>query len=193
MRSALRMRMDHAIAALAKLAAAAALPIAFALTPAVTAFAQEVAADNDARACAQIENDAQRLACYDRALRTSASATQSPVQASEPAARSVPRATTAPRAADAPIAPTAARGPVAGDVADAQPGPAAIVVVAIREMQGQNVMFTTDQGQVWIQTDGRRNYYPEVPFGAEIRSGTMNSYFLIPNDRGRSIRVRRTN
>jgi hypothetical protein len=41
-----------------------------------------------------------------------------------------------------------------------------------------------------VQTDGQRVAgLPATPFAAEIKSGTMGSYFLVPEGR-RAIRVR---
>ncbi len=101
--------------------------------------------------CAAIENDAERLACYDDAQR---------------------------RPADA-----------AAESADAPPQNVAIVVVAVRQRQGLNTLFTTAQGQTWAQVDFEQNYFPQPPFSAEIRPGRLGSFFLVPT-RGTAVRVR---
>jgi hypothetical protein len=49
----------------------------------------------------------------------------------------------------------------------------------------------TDDGDVWVQTDGRRVVVPDVPFDAEIRPGALGSRFLAPRAGGRAVRVRR--
>ena len=49
--------------------------------------------------------------------------------------------------------------------------------------------FYTTGGQVWKQKDPGRYPY-KVPFEAEIKSGTMGSFFLV-NESGRAIRVKR--
>ncbi len=128
-----------------------------------TAFAQS------AVPCAAIENDADRLACYDEALRPAAPA---------------PSAAPAPAAARA--APAAPR---AGAPADDRSVP--IVVVAMRALPGREATFTTEDGAAWVQIDNQRLAgFPATPFAAEIRPGSMGSNFLVPKERGRAIRVR---
>jgi hypothetical protein len=164
-----------------------------------TASAQQQGTDRDAapRACAQIQDDTDRLDCYDGVFRraedraAATPATREQQRASRPiegAVRTAPRptATPTPQTADA-----ASNAPAAG--ARAEPERIPIVVVALRETRGRNIVFTTDDGNVWIQTDGRSNYYPNVPFQAALRPGAMSSYFLVPNERGRAVRVRRGN
>jgi hypothetical protein len=173
------------------------------------AAAQQQGTDRDAasRACAQIQDDNDRLDCYDSVFRRAEEraaanalvpapatpATRDEQRASgsiERAARTPrPTAAPAPQAADAPPHPPSA--PAAG--ARGEPERIPVVVVALREIPGRNVVFTTDDGNVWIQTDGRSNYYPNVPFQAELRPGAMSSHFLVPNERGRAVRVRRGN
>lgn len=183
MRSTWRTADDHAIPMLAKLGAVALSGI-LQLTPATSAFAQAAASD-DPRDCARIETNADRLACYDRVFRAPrGAAAESQTRAIEPSATV---ATTPP----APPTPAAGRAVPTGDVAEAQERRVEIVIVAMRGTQGSNAAFTTDQGEVWIQIDGGRNYYPDLPFRAQIRPGAMSSYFLTPSDRGRAIRVRR--
>jgi hypothetical protein len=67
-----------------------------------------------------------------------------------------------------------------------------IVVVGIRALPGREATFTTEDGVAWVQTDSQRLVgLPDTPFAAEIRPGTMGSYFLVPTERGRAVRVRR--
>jgi hypothetical protein len=56
---------------------------------------------------------------------------------------------------------------------------------------GRNATFTTEDGQIWVQTDGQSTNFPDVPFAAEIKPGAMGSSFLVPKDRARAVRVRR--
>ena len=142
----------------------------------MTAFAQgEVA-------CTAIANDAERLACYDKALRPAAPA---PATVPAPAART-PEPAPAPAPAAARAAPAAPR---AGAPAD--DGIVPIVVVGMRALPGRETTFTTEDGAAWVQTDSQRLVgLPDTPFAAEIRRGSMNSYFLVPKERGRAIRVR---
>jgi len=125
-----------------------------------------------AQSCTAIDNDAARLACYDRALRPTPPAAVAPAPA-EPAAAPPPRAA----------------APVAGAARDE--GIVPIVVVGIRALPGREATFTTEDGTRWVQTDSQRLVsLPDTPFDAEIKPGTMGSSFLVPKERGRAIRVR---
>jgi hypothetical protein len=66
-----------------------------------------------------------------------------------------------------------------------------IVIVQIRSLPGHAATFVTDQGDVWVETDKPRSQYPQTPFKASIEPGAMSSFFLVPENRGRAIRVRR--
>jgi hypothetical protein len=170
------------------------------------------AAAQDARAagqaCAQIADSLERLRCYDLEFRPTPSAEEgrlppAPAATTSSAVPSAPAAA-APAAAPIAAAPTVAAppaaAPAAAPAASAAPAPAAdrfaaeepvpIVVVAISELRGGDSRFTTEDGQLWIQTDGRRNIYPDLPFPAVIRPGAMGSAFLVPEN-GRGVRVRR--
>jgi hypothetical protein len=117
--------------------------------------------------CALIENDAERLACYDRERRAPADvATESSIAV--------------------PPRPPAARS--AGS--DAEPPSVAVVIVAVRQRPGLNTLFTTEEGQIWAQLDFEQSYFPRPPFSAEIRPGKLGSFFLVPT-RGTAVRVRR--
>lgn len=134
--------------------------------------------------CTAIADDAERLACYDRALRTG-QAPAAPTPAA-PAAQ-----TPAAPAAHAPTAPAAAPAPstaAAAPAAERMP----IVIVGVRTLPGRETTFTAQDGTTWVQTDSQRVAgLPETPFDAEIKPGAMGSNFLVPKDRGRAVRVRR--
>ena len=66
-----------------------------------------------------------------------------------------------------------------------------IVIVGIRALPGREATFTAEDGSRWVQTDSQRVSVPETPFAAEIRPGAMGSFFLVPTERGRGVRVRR--
>jgi hypothetical protein len=199
-----------------RLAALAALACA-SLTTAVVLLPHRALAQ---AACTEIENDSERLACYDRALRPArpaaaeaqraAAAPQAPVAAA-PApsaaatapsgneigtARSVePRkAREARAAAAAAAAPPAAPGAPGAPAATPDAGIVPIVIVHVRALPGRNDRaFTTDGGVVWVQTDNAKLTFPETPFDAQIKPGAMGSYFLVMSERNRAIRVRRQN
>ena len=64
-----------------------------------------------------------------------------------------------------------------------------LVIVGVRALPGRGATFTTEDGQIWVQTDAQRLTYPPVPFSAELKPGAMGSAFLVPKDR-RAVRVR---
>ena len=58
-----------------------------------------------------------------------------------------------------------------------------------KDASGLRYFFTTD-GQIWKQSSPG-SWSSKVPFEAEIKSGTMGSFFLVASKGGRSIRVKR--
>lgn len=218
MRSAARMRLDHAISKLATVAAAL---VATAAGVSAQDFG-EVRAD-DARECAGIASDALRLACYDRVFRgapagarasslaasavsgaageslrndtANAVAESSGSDAASPASPATGPARTPSEVRSVAIQPALADSlpesrAAARAAAASEPQSMPIVVVEMRARQG-NRIFTTQTGEVWVQTDSRRTYLPDPPFPATIEPGALSSFFLVPTDRGGSVRVRR--
>ena len=160
--------------------------------------------------CTAIEDDEERLACYDRALRgTPPAPPAAPARAAPPAATAPPRAATAPapardaadertrerrvRESDAPAARAAPAAPVAERDDDGETI-VPLVIVGVRTLPGRETTFTTEDGTSWVQTDSQRIFgLPDPPFEAELKPGAMGSYFLVPADRARAIRVRQVN
>lgn len=194
-------------------------------------------------ACPSIESDSERLACYDRALRTArpapAATPPAPVAPSAPAPTpTVAGAASTNGAGAAPAAVAGAAGVVAAATATSpppaqvdlqtpsssistsprtntrnarapspQPAPQAaaapavepnanpplgivpIVVLSTRALPGRGVEFTTDRGDVWVQSDTQPLHLPATPFNAQIKPGTFGSVFLVPENR-LGIRVR---
>lgn len=72
------------------------------------------------------------------------------------------------------------------------PGRISVVIAAIAENPYGRLIFRTEDGQVWQQTDrGRRPPYASTPFAATIERGAMGSFFLKPDSGGYAVRVRR--
>lgn len=197
MRTLARTRFDHdtATAPSAPGRSAAAL---FALTLAAV-FAPAPAHAQDSVPCTAIVDDMARLACYDRALRGTANPPAAPATTAAPSAAEEPRRrererdvreTAAPAPAAAPAAP-AAPTPRTATARPAEVGIVPIVVVGVRALPGRNATFTTEDGQIWVQTDSQTVTFPDVPFAAQIKPGAIGSSFLIPEGRGRAVRVRR--
>jgi hypothetical protein len=199
--AALQKRQDHDISLYG--AAAAALLLA-----ALTALPAQLARAQGAVPCTAVTNDAERLACYDRALRGAPPPAAAPAPAAQAPARSAPPAAapaapstavveprrerriresaapTAPAPRAAPAAPAAGRDDDAEEIIP-------IVVVGLRALPGRETTFTAEDGTSWVQTDSQRLVgLPETPFDAEIKPGAMGSYFLVAKDRARAIRVR---
>ena len=137
--------------------------------------------------CTAIQDDAERLACYDRALRAGSPAPQAPAPAA-PVTQAPAPAAQAP-AAQAPAAPTS---PAPATTSAANPDKVTpIVIVSVRTLPGRETSFTTKDGATWVQTDSQRIYgLPETPFDAELKPGVVGSTFLVPKVGARAIRVR---
>jgi hypothetical protein len=196
-----------------------------ALAACATLHAPRAAAQaQNAQRCTTIDSDAERLACYDRALRpaaapiparpptpAAAAAAPAPSPTSAPPPAAVPstaiatenRATrrerevrestasaapVAPAPPSAPAAPAARRAPAA--TKDETPDIVPIVIVQIRALPGRGATFVADNGETWVQTDAQRQW-PDVPFKAAIKPGSMGSVFLVPDDYAHSFRVHR--
>jgi hypothetical protein len=198
---ALQRRQDHDTSLYGTAALAA-------LLAAASAWPLQSATAQGAVPCTAIADDAERLACYDRALRgpppeaTPPRAAQAAPRSASPAAApaapaAAPPAATEPRRAErrvresaAPAAPPAPRAPAAGSN-DAEEQIIPLVIVSTRALPGRETTFTAQDGTRWVQTDSQRiTGLPETPFDAEIKPGTMGSYFLVAKDRQRAIRVR---
>jgi hypothetical protein len=66
-----------------------------------------------------------------------------------------------------------------------------VTVTSVRKNLTNKLVFETEDGQIWIQTDQRNVRYEDAPFIARIRSASMGSFFLKPESSGVSVRVRR--
>jgi len=66
-----------------------------------------------------------------------------------------------------------------------------VTVTSVRKNFSNRLIFETEDGHVWLQTDQRTVRYEDTPFKAEIRPASMNSFFLKPDSGGVSVRVRR--
>ncbi|MDX1404516.1 MAG: hypothetical protein R3192_08260 [Woeseiaceae bacterium] len=67
-----------------------------------------------------------------------------------------------------------------------------VLIVAIDTDAFGKQTFSTEDGQIWKQTERNAPRYRDLPFEAEIRKGAMGSYFMKPLSSSRSIRVRRS-
>lgn len=67
-----------------------------------------------------------------------------------------------------------------------------VVVVSVDSNAYGKLIFTTESGQVWRQTDMNKRRYRQIPFDAEIRRGASGSFFIRPVTGGASVRVKRS-
>jgi hypothetical protein len=140
--------------------------------------------------CTAIADDAERLACYDRALRSAAP--EPPAPATPAPAAPPPQTPSAPAAE--PPATNAAQAPAtrqSPQPQDADKRTVPLVIVGVRTLPGRETVFTAQDGTVWVQTDSQRVVgLPATPFDAELKPGAMSSRFLVPKNGARAIRVR---
>ena len=150
--------------------------------------------------CTAIEDDTERLACYDRALRgpaetppaaprTAASRDSEPTLGTNDRRRE--RNIRSSAAIEAPAAPSASAAPVGRDAGRGEGDELIpIVVVNVRALPGRETTFTDRDGTRWVQTDSQRIFnLPEAPFEANLKRWAMGSFFLVP-EQGRAVRVR---
>lgn len=181
--------------------------IGFAGAPTGALAQQDLAA---ARACTTISTDAERLACYDRALRSGgAEGARSARIESSPPARNEP----SPPARSASLPPVSSESPPPSKSIAAVPREAAaereppahrtapkastgdkgefeVTVVEVRRPRRvAEAFFVTDDGRVWRQTDDKQIQFPATPFRAVISSGFLGSHFLAPVGERISVRV----
>jgi hypothetical protein len=139
--------------------------------------------------CAALQSDTERLACFDRVLRTGRAANPASNRQGEESPAARPPAEAAEAAA--PPAPRAAPAPARQPAPTADDGERQVMVVEIRMRAPNQAVFTLDNGDVWMQTDSTsvHHLFP-VPFAARLQSGSLGSAFLAPDGGGRRIRVR---
>jgi hypothetical protein len=195
--------------ALRSSAARTSVVLTLSLSPIGASLAQNEDADAlaDLKACAAIERNNARLACYDGVLGRPASPLDPAATAAE--SQPPPRATTPVGPAPATVGTAAAASTAAAvapqattsaapEVATAAPPPSppptnsarqTIVVTELRLRSPTNAVFVMANGQVWEQIDNGRGRYPEAPFEATLERGSLGSMFLISPAGGPRIRV----
>lgn len=157
-------------------------------------------APHDAEECRSIRDDADRLACYDRAN----SAT--PAAAAMPDAAPVQAPTAAVPAASDPVAPPEAAPEPIGDIVELSDdigrealdgktgGQESITVrgrvVSCRKDLGGKYVFNFDNGQVWRQKDNLRLRWHECSFDVTITEDFFG-YKMQPDGEDRKVRIGR--
>lgn len=150
------------------------------------------------RRCSEIEDTAERYRCYDEVMRTQPRAPERralPVPGSAPAPE-VQRNRGASASAPASAAVNTAPGNPASrfGLKSPPPGePAAIdvLIVDTKKSVTGKWMFTTADGQLWVQSDTKRAIYHQERFNAKIKKGMIGGFFLNPEGPDMTVRVRR--
>ncbi len=149
------------------------------------------------RACSQIADDAERLACVDEALGV-------PAVSAETTARAVPAAeadedaglAAAPVVSRPPGQPEVAEAaPVAVQPVEAEPPPEmsrrerrraaneeaerTLRIVEIRRSTIGVLTFLAEDGEAWVERSASAVRFPQVPFDAVLRPAMGDSYFLV--------------
>lgn len=147
-------------------------------------------------ACASVESDSERLACFDQAaaeLRADEEEGAVAVVTSEQLETAAEESFGRPGGADlAAVAPrvAAASEKRAKSITEA-PDELMMTIVKIEEQRDGKIWVTMENGQVWRQTTGgRAQYRGNGPWQAEVTEGAIGGYRLKIDD-GRPIRVTR--
>jgi hypothetical protein len=145
-----------------------------------------------ARACTGIASDEARLACYDRALGSEADESAPANRSTDSRRRSTSDAGRAAADASPAEADSVRRSTRSRQPADTQDEETSVIVTVVEVRSGApgRSIFVTDEGEVWVQSGGRRLYPPQTPFEAEVRPGALGSYFLDAEAPGFPIRIR---
>lgn len=153
--------------------------------------------------CAELTDDAERLACFDRLTAIAAesdaaengepgSAPVSSTVATEAAEPVESAASPAPADAEAPRIPvsesSSPKESQAVESATDDDDTEVITVVSLHRNLSGFAVFETAEGERWIQTDLTNRRYPPTPFTARVERAFLHGYFLRIED-GR-IRIR---
>lgn len=127
------------------------------------------AADEARHRCAQVRDDAERLACYDQAFgNPAAPATAAPAQKFGLPEKNVPRE-------------SSENGP---------PASIAGAIVSLTRQRDGKFVVTLDNAQVWSQSEINSQADVAVGDAVTVRRGALGSYLLVTKD-GIATRVRR--
>ena len=157
--------------------------IVWLLTPHTALLAQDDNVNEQLRQCGLIDDEIERYNCYDRVLRPGDATTPSQPRSSTPPVQPAPEAQ--PAESERERFGVKERRP-------SEPNTINVVIVQIGENALGRLLYYTEDGQVWQQTDNKKApLYRKTPFEAKIRRGTMDSFFVKPDYGGFSVRVHR--
>lgn len=145
-------------------------------------------------ACAGKVDDAERLACYDsavKALGAEARAASDVREREAKAAKAAAAAAAAAAATQAAAAAEAERKDSFGKAA-AESGTVSELTAAITEVLKDSTgkaVFILDNGQIWRQADGFTLPNAKVGTSVTIKRGALGSFRLVPANSNRSVQV----
>ena len=150
--------------------------------------AQTVTVEDLLRQCAAENDITARYQCYDMVLRSEASDPNTPPLNLAPQA--VPQA---PPVTPPATANRSTRPPSEFGLPERRQEPDSITVsiVDLDITPLGRAVFTTADGQIWVQQDTQRPFRRSTPFQANIRKATMGGYFIKPEKGGYSLRASR--
>ncbi len=147
--------------------------------------AQQVDTNEELRRCALIDDEIERYRCYDRVLRPGESNAPPATTPTTPAPATTPAPVIAPAETERDRFGVKERRPTEPDSID-------VVIVKLGESLLGRMLYYTEDGQIWQQTDNKKTpIYRKTPFAARIKRGTMDSFFVKPEYGGFSVRVHR--
>jgi hypothetical protein len=136
----------------------------------------------DVQACAEIQSEEARLACFDAAVRSA------PVPDAVPGRDEAAGDASGVPEVDASATPK--RDEPRRERRDRQDEQGFwITVVDVRENLSGLAVFTTDDGRVFVQTSTRPARYGDTPFRARVEPAKFGSYFLRPENVRQRLRV----
>lgn len=142
--------------------------------------------------CAAIEDDVERLACFDRLTAVTREAAP---EAPAPVPRQAPAEASPPEASDVPAAAAEAAPPAEFGLEQRREalGPDRLVARIVGAFQGWDgeTVFELDNGQMWEQVGTQRFRYNGPDLEVEIRRASFGSFMLSPEGLNRRVRVRR--
>ena len=152
------------------------------------------------QSCVRMADDAVRLACFDREMAAASAAR--PSRKDMPALTAAPQANPSPPAtASAPekLSPQQKFGLAGDHVQPLEPGPMTVPpklnelqahIAKVSRRSDGHALYELDNGQVWLQTEIRSDFFVRSGDGVTITTGALGSYWLA-TDSHNATRVKR--
>jgi len=144
--------------------------------------------------CSLIADLSPRLACYDAVSASLRQAVQAPAQVAptgQAPTTDAPAQATPPAESSAEDRSSFGAQHLRRDQKPEEPDEIRVLVTSWRTSPLGKMVFTTEDGQVWRQSDSNRVFPRTEQFHATIKKGMMGSFFLKIDGIRRNIRVKR--